>query len=725
MAKIHKILILTIIGILVLGLAAISYTPNSSSEQDYVQIDFKVSPSDIYTKDCQRNRSTATLEINAADISALDVALLVDFSGKAYDKVGGKIDLIQDFVDQIFENLPAQVGLIPLGSKESLAIPLTSNYELVMEKIGELTPSEGVPSLGEAMEKAIMMLGEGRADAIKVMAIITSHGDFKDIQIPTLNAVDEDITCFTVGVGDFSPPSLRWIAQKTGGAFYSGLSWENLEKVYKGEDEDKVGIVDKLTGVVARELIARVIFSDHAFVEDKPDNCQVGSSDSQITCELEKLEKGEEKAIKFKVGSRKKEPIDAKVELEYTDLEGEIQKVIQDHPGVLEVSNHSPVCVFDWVRLTEAGGENVITGEEIKFKDNSSDCDGSVVKRAWDFDDGTTSTEKNPTHQFNQAGSYAVCLEVTDREKASDEACKTIRIWDPLTASRSISYFIPPELRISERPGSLLVSDEYNQAYEVTLEIEVKGEIWGVILEDGIVEGLSPEDYEIRIPDEYSDDCFPSDNGGLKCRFRKLESDKSIKYGLKFEPDIVSGIYGITGKLSSLEPFFTKEPVTGDQQIEILNCLSVIRAVYCWDIEAEKVSPELCKKDQGLTKDQLDQANIWWFEGMSVPGTCDKSIDDGLMRHILHCRKQDLKANACIDQWREKKEEKEEEAFPAQTSCINQATSADLEEIEGIGSVTAANILEVLPIEGWKDLLEVKGVGEKTIDSIKEQFDLC
>lgn len=67
-------------------------------------------------------------------------------------------------------------------------------------------------------------------------------------------------------------------------------------------------------------------------------------------------------------------------------------------------------------------------GESVKFTDKSTDPDGSVVSWSWEFGDGATSTEQNPTHAYAKAGSYTVKLTVTDNVGAQDTATKTITV---------------------------------------------------------------------------------------------------------------------------------------------------------------------------------------------------------------------------------------------------------------------------------------------------------
>lgn len=67
-------------------------------------------------------------------------------------------------------------------------------------------------------------------------------------------------------------------------------------------------------------------------------------------------------------------------------------------------------------------------GEEVSFADKSTDRDGSIVSWSWDFGDGSTSSEAEPTHVFSTAGNYTVTLTVRDNSGGEDVRRITITV---------------------------------------------------------------------------------------------------------------------------------------------------------------------------------------------------------------------------------------------------------------------------------------------------------
>jgi PKD repeat protein len=83
--------------------------------------------------------------------------------------------------------------------------------------------------------------------------------------------------------------------------------------------------------------------------------------------------------------------------------------------------NQPPVAVATG---SASGGDIPLT---VNFSSaGSTDPDGSLSGYLWDFGDGQSSTEANPTHTFTAAGQYVVSLTVTDN--LGDEAMDTVAI---------------------------------------------------------------------------------------------------------------------------------------------------------------------------------------------------------------------------------------------------------------------------------------------------------
>lgn len=65
------------------------------------------------------------------------------------------------------------------------------------------------------------------------------------------------------------------------------------------------------------------------------------------------------------------------------------------------------------------------------FTDTSTDSDGTVVSRTWNFGDGTSSTAANPVKTFAAAGAYNVTLTVTDNDGLSHSLARAVVVTKP------------------------------------------------------------------------------------------------------------------------------------------------------------------------------------------------------------------------------------------------------------------------------------------------------
>lgn len=68
------------------------------------------------------------------------------------------------------------------------------------------------------------------------------------------------------------------------------------------------------------------------------------------------------------------------------------------------------------------------TWDMVKFTDQSSDFDGTIVSWSWNFGDGGSSNEQNPTHRYRLPGTYPGTLEVTDNDGLTGSTVQNVEV---------------------------------------------------------------------------------------------------------------------------------------------------------------------------------------------------------------------------------------------------------------------------------------------------------
>ncbi|MFC5527408.1 pre-peptidase C-terminal domain-containing protein [Rhodanobacter ginsengisoli] len=100
-------------------------------------------------------------------------------------------------------------------------------------------------------------------------------------------------------------------------------------------------------------------------------------------------------------------------------------------------SNDTNECDISHPIVGGGGGGNVppvanfsdtISGLTVNFTDSSTDSDGSIASRSWNFGDSSTSTATNPSHTYAAAGTYSVALTVTDNSGATNTKTQSVTV---------------------------------------------------------------------------------------------------------------------------------------------------------------------------------------------------------------------------------------------------------------------------------------------------------
>jgi len=88
------------------------------------------------------------------------------------------------------------------------------------------------------------------------------------------------------------------------------------------------------------------------------------------------------------------------------------------------------------------------SGLSCTFTDQSSDADGTIASRAWQFGvGGPTSSATNPTHTFSAAGTYPVTLTVNDNSGASATTTRDVIVTQPVVQQMRVDQLTATSAR--------------------------------------------------------------------------------------------------------------------------------------------------------------------------------------------------------------------------------------------------------------------------------------
>lgn len=154
-----------------------------------------------------------------------------------------------------------------------------------------------------------------------------------------------------------------------------------------------------------------------------------------------------------------------------------------------------PVANFYWTPVYPK------VNQTVQFFDNSTDSNGSIVEWWWDFGDGSTSTEKNPKHVYQNVGNYNVKLVVTDNDGQKSEKQLTIKISAESDEPPTCEILYPKNNNVVT--NIITISGTATDDYGISrIELYIDNNLFITL---SFIVGSASEDIKIKI-DNYSQD---------------------------------------------------------------------------------------------------------------------------------------------------------------------------------------------------------------------------
>jgi PKD repeat protein len=134
----------------------------------------------------------------------------------------------------------------------------------------------------------------------------------------------------------------------------------------------------------------------------------------------------------------------------------------------VEAPNSAPTAAFTPPTCT--------AGQSCQFNDNSSDSDGNVVAWTWNFGDGGTSDQKDPSHVYAAPGTYDVKLTVGDNDGATAEVTQQVTVSSaPPTNGAPVAnpdnYATPAGVPLEVNAPGVLLNDTDPESSPLTAQL--------------------------------------------------------------------------------------------------------------------------------------------------------------------------------------------------------------------------------------------------------------
>ncbi len=104
--------------------------------------------------------------------------------------------------------------------------------------------------------------------------------------------------------------------------------------------------------------------------------------------------------------------------------------------------------------------------DKIKF----NNCTSEGYSYTWEFDDGSVSTQENPTHQYDEPGKYRVSLKASsENDEFQDYAYKVLEVLEPVVGLWQIDY-VKKECRLVDSTVTSEMANSRNNYLKIQRE---------------------------------------------------------------------------------------------------------------------------------------------------------------------------------------------------------------------------------------------------------------
>ncbi len=242
----------------------------------------------------------------------------------------------------------------------------------------------------------------------------------------------------------------------------------------------------------------------------------------------------------------------------------------------LEGSNNPPI-VRASVSLSGGNIPLVVNFSSV----GTADPDGQQLQYNWDFGDGTSSTEKNPSHVYTKVGTYSAVLTVREATAPFDVSKRMITIRTGVTPP--IAFIDLPSTDVRYQIG---VPVTFSGRTEPSLGVEMS---WAVLQRHNLHEHLVSEisgPSGALVPEEHCDNCayelclMAIGEGGLLDQKCRKVPPLTASYTFRSKPPGAAITY-IDEEKEVLAPYVA-QPIVGSKQTIRAAPISIGRSFVGW-----------------------------------------------------------------------------------------------------------------------------------------------